>query len=558
MVGAKFPEKMNVGITIGDTIDIITESYPNKEAVVMEPYRKTWEQLKSDVDNLAMGLMKFGLNPGDRACIWSRNSYQWIVAMFSIIKAGGIMVPLDYWYKKHEAEYILNHSNANFIFCAESYLPMIETMQLEDAHVIVVDEEPKATFNNGHLTHFWKLTSAEYTQEEKDKLAEVQKNQKQDDISIILYTSGTTGNPKGAMLTHTNVIQDMIETAHVMNMTSDDVMIVPVPFSHCFGCEIGVIIGALTGATIVPLLDQNPKTILSVAMKEKATIIHGTPTHFIRYIREYKSNMDQYDLSTLRSGIIGGAPAGKELMQDIFNVLKIKEMSHAYGLTEASPLVSATRSDDPLEKREDSTGKVYPGLSIKIVDEHHKEVPVGKEGELLVKGWAIMKGYYNAPEMTKKALDKDGYLHTGDLATIDEEGYLRIVGRKKDIIIYGGANIYPKMVEDYILTNPNVLECSIVGVPDKEYGELVACVAEVKPGFTEQELVDFCFGQINDFAVPRYVRFDIPLPLSGRGKVQKFKLRETLIEMSKNNVLGKPIVPTVILERKKAKLAKSA
>ncbi len=550
---AKFPPKMIVGITVGDVIDIVSDAYPNREAAVVGPYRKTWQQLKTDVDHLAIGLYKLGMKIGDRACIWSKNNYQWIVAMFAIVKAGGIIVPLDHWYKKHEAEYILNHSGARFIICTEDYIPLIETMKLEPTQLVIMNEEPKQTLNNGQIAHFWTIVNSTYNKEDYAMLESIRRKQNADEVTFILYTSGTTGNPKGAMLTHNNMIQNMIETSKIMRIDETDVNIIPVPFSHCFGCEIGILIAALTGSKIVPLLDQDPKTALQTVMKEKGTVFHGTPTHFIRYVREYRENKDKYDLSSLRTGIIGGAPSGKELLHDIIEVLHIPDISHAYGLTEASPLVTATKPTDPMEKREDTAGQAYPGLDVKIVDDNNKEVPAGTAGELVVKGWSVMKGYFKAPDMTAQAIDENGYLHTGDLATIDNEGYYRIVGRKKDMIIYGGANVYPKMVEDYLLTNPNILECAIIGIPDKEYGEVVGCVAVVKPGFTEQQLVDFCFGQINDFAVPRYVRFDIPLPLSGRGKIQKFKLRQTLAEMREKGQLGNPIIPTAILERKKKK-----
>ncbi len=547
----KFPEGIKAGITVGQIVDIVSQSYPDKEAIVAGSYRKTWKILQEDIDKIAIGLLNLGLRKGDRACIWSKNNYQWIVSWFALVKAGAIIVPLDHWYKKAEAEYILSHSGARFVLCTEDFIPILESMKLEPVQIIIFNEKPSIVNRNNHIFDFWKIINAKITEEDREKLNQAIKSQNPDDVTFILYTSGTTGNPKGAMLTHNNIIRNMMKLAEILKADENDVYIVPVPFSHCFGCELGITISALTASKLVPLLDQDPKIAMETVQKEGGTILHGTPTHFIRYVREIKENPNKYKITTLRTGVTAGAPCPKEVMEDIINVLKMPDIVNSYGQTEASPLITSTTPEDPSDKRVETVGRAFEGLEVKIVDDDNHEVPIGSTGELCCRGWAVMKGYYRSPEMTALAIDSDGFLHTGDLATVDNEGYYRIVGRKKDMIIYGGANVYPKMIEDYLLTNPNILECAVVGIPDPEYGEVVGCVAQVKAGYTEQALVDFCYGQINDFAVPRFVRFDIPLPLSGRGKIQKYKLREILSQMRKEGKLGDPIVPSAIKEKKK-------
>ena len=401
------------------------------------------------------------------------------------------------------------------------------------------------------ISYFWAMMDTQLTDEMLEKINEKMDLTKPEDICFILYTSGTTGQPKGAMLTHNNVIGDCMEIARALRAGPDDAYLIPVPFSHCFGNELGITMATLSGAKMVPMKDQTPSVALQAVTDEKCTIIHGTPTHFIRYVRELRENPDKYDVSTLRSGVTAGAVCPPEVMKDIMEVLHVPDIVNAYGQTECSPICSLTRVTDPMDKRLETVGTHIENVEVKIVDDDNNDVALGVVGEICTRGWHVMKGYFKEPERTAETINEYNWLHTGDLGILDEEGYLQIAGRKKDMVNYGGFKIFPRIVEDFLLTNPQIHEVAVVGIPDPEYGELVAAVAKVEDGFTEQELVDFCFGKISDPSVPRFVRFDVLIPLSGRGKVQKYKLVETLKHMMNEGTLGDKIVPTAILNKKK-------
>jgi fatty-acyl-CoA synthase len=441
------------------------------------------------------------------------------------------------------------------VICTSDYLPVIAGFRSKTpdlAHVVVMDDATGAPETSGlttvaDISAQWLLAA-----DSADRAAALEGQVDQLDVAFILYTSGTTGNPKGAQLTHRNIIKNAKATAEVLECTPDDIYLIPVPFSHCFGCVLGITLATLTGSTMVPLKDQTPSVAMRTVMDERITVAHGTPTHFMRYIREVEDNAAAYDTTSLRTGIIAGAPCPPETLKGIINVLKMRDIVIGYGLTEASPIVTLTRPTDSFEHRINSVGRPIPDIEVRIVDPDNEVLGVEEVGELVTRGYHVMKGYYREPEQTKVAIDADGWLHTGDLATVDAEGYYKIVGRAKDMIIYGGFNVYPKAIENELLEHPAIQEVAVVGIPDQEYGELVACVAKVDEGFTEQELVDFLYGRVSDPAVPRFVRFDVEIPLSGRGKVQKFKLRQTLTEMAKAGTLGTKIVPTAIQKKRQA------
>jgi len=373
-----------------------------------------------------------------------------------------------------------------------------------------------------------------------------------DDVAFILYTSGTTGKPKGAMLTHANIVRNNIEVAKALQTNQKDAFLIPVPFSHCFGCELGMTTATLTGSKMVPLFDQTPKVALETIQKERCSIVHGTPTHFIRYLDYYKKH-PKLDLDCLRSGIVAGAPCPIPVMKKTMNTLNLKDITNGYGMTETSPIITITTPNDPLEKRMTTVGKPISDIEVRIVDENNKVLPAGKEGELVCRGWNVMKGYYKNNEATENAIDEENWMHTGDLATKDPEGYYRITGRIKDLIIYGGANVYPKIVEDFLLGFDDIYEAAVIGIPDEEYGEVVGGVLNADAKLTKQEVVDRCYGNLNDFSVPRYVFFDIAIPLNGRGKVQKYLLRKSLAKLKKEGRIGEKVVPKQVRKRRRTR-----
>ncbi len=542
-------EKEN--LTIGSLLDLIASLYPDVEAAIFDNLRKTWKELKHDVDKLALGLLELGIKKGEKVGVWSLNNYEWMLAWFALPKVGAVLIPMDSWYQDNEAEYVLNHSESVACICTSNYVPNIETFRenIPKLRNIVLMDDPQPLPQAKGVKTMLNLMDVEINEENKKKLKERQDSIDKDDVTFILYTSGTTGVPKGAMLTHYNIIKNTIATAQVMNCSNEDKYLIPVPFSHCFGCVLGITLATITGSPMIPLKDQTPKIAIKKIIDEQATVAHGTPTHFVRYIRYIKEH--DSDVSCLRTGIIAGAPCPPAVLEDIINVMKMEDIVIGYGLTEASPIVTLTKPNDSLEHRINSVGQAIPEIEVRIVDVENQEVPIGEDGELVVRGYNVMKGYYKSPEQTAKAIDEEGWLHTGDLATVDEEGYYKITGRIKDMIIYGGANVYPKMVEDYIIQHPDIIEIAVVGVPDDEYGEVVAAVAKVesRAGLSEQDLVDYCYGNISSPSVPRYVSFDVEIPLSGRGKIQKYKLRKKLAKMLKEENLGKKIVPTKVKQR---------
>jgi acyl-CoA synthetase (AMP-forming)/AMP-acid ligase II len=549
---AIIPQGIELGITIGQLLDRITGHYGNMEAIVIDEYRKTWSQFLDDVNRFAVGLDILGLKKGDRIGVWSVNLYEWLICWFALPKLGVILVPYDSWYKPEEAQYITKHSGAKAIVCTSNYISQIQTFRdipsLE--YIILMDGTKDKDENDKRIRSFKSVAVPAMTPELSTRLKKVQDSVDPEEVTFILYTSGTTGQPKGAMLTHNNIIGNVLSVADVMQCTNEDVYLIPVPFSHCFGCVLGISLATITGSKMVPLKDQTPTTAIRTIEKEKATVLHGTPTHFIRYIKEWEEH--PVVGSKLRTGIIAGAPCPPEVLKGIINIMKIPDIIIGYGQTESSPIITLTKPDDSFEHRIDSVGTPIPHVEVRVVDVDNIEVPIGEAGELVCRGPNVMKGYYNEPQKTAETIDKEGWLHTGDLATKDADGYYKIVGRIKDMIIYGGSKVYPKIVENFLLENPKILEVAVVGVPDFEYGEVVALVARVEPGYTEQDIVDYCYGKIGDNAVPRYVRIDLPIPISGRGKIQKFKLREDLKKMLKEGTLGPKIVPTAVKNKKKA------
>lgn len=552
LIREKIKEYVNKdNFTLGYLLDLNAEFFFDEEAILIDGYRKTWGEFHKDVMKFTCNLHNLGFKKEDKIALWSQNRYEWMLAWFASLKLGIICVPMDHWYRPEESRFILNHSDSVGLICTSDYLEQIDRDRYEYysnlKKIILMDDIPDKYRYNKEIYSMEELMNNE-NDYDLNKVIEIQDSLDRLDIAFILYTSGTTGTPKGAQLSHYSIIKNMIFTSENMKNTHNDKMVIPVPFSHVFGNVVGITLACITGTVMIPLKDQNPTTALETVMKESATILHGTPTHFIRYIRE-KLIHPEWEISYLRTGIIAGAPCSPETMKGIIEVLKIPEIIIGYGMTELSPFCTMTSTEDSFYYRTNSVGKSLPEMEIKIVDEKNNHLQIGEKGEICVKGYNIMKGYYKSPEKTREAIDQEGFMHTGDLGIIDDNGYYKIVGRKKDMIIYGGFNIYPVIIEEFLLNHPNIIEVAVVGVPDPEYGEVVAAVAKVNDGITEQDLVDYCYGNISSPSVPRYVLFDVELPLSGRGKVQKFRLREILVKMLENDKLGQKIIPTSVKER---------
>jgi fatty-acyl-CoA synthase len=534
LIREKIKEYVNKNnFTLGYLLDLNAEFFFDDEAVIINRYRKTWGEFHKDIMKFTCVLHHLGFEKGDKIALWSQNRYEWMVAWFASLKLGIISVPMDHWYRPEESKYILNHSDSVGVICTSDYLEQIDMDRCEyypNLKKIILMDDPhdKYRYKNG-IYSMKELVNYENNYN-LEKVNKIQDSLDRFDTAFFLYTSGTTGIPKGAQLSHYSIIKNMIFTSEIMKNTHADKMVIPVPFSHIFGNVVGITLACITGTAMIPLRDQDPKVALETVRRERATILHGTPTHFIRYIRE-KEQHPEWEISCLRTGIIAGAPCPPETMKGIIEVLKIPEIVIGYGMTELSPFCTMTSPEDSFYYRTNSVGKSLPEMEIKIVDEQNNSVEIGEKGEICVKGYNVMKGYYKSPEKTRDAIDQEGFMHTGDLGVVDKNGYYKIVGRKKDMIIYGGFNIYPVMIEDYLLNHPNILEVAVVGVPDPEYGEVVAAVVKVNDGITEQNLVDYCYGNISSPSVPRFVLFGVELPLSGRGKVQKFRLKEILAKM---------------------------
>jgi fatty-acyl-CoA synthase len=541
-------------LTISDLLERDAMVFPTKEAVVMADRRHSYFDLNEEANRLAAGLLKMGVARDDKVGIWMHNLYEWVVAWFAVAKIGAVVVPMDTWYKPSEAEFILGHSEAICVITSEEtegidFISMIDAVSprlpnLE--HVIVVGRIPPARKD---LTPYQSLL--QWGRDWKDSLSfqSAIRVKGVDDVAFILYTSGTTGKPKGAMLTHRNITSNAIEIDLVLRITRDDRILVPVPFSHAFGSILGITLAAVNAATMVPTVGFDPEDALRIIDKEGITICHGVPTMFIRMLNvlEHKD----YSTTTLRTGIVAGAPCPREVMEDVMDVMGCN-LSNAYGETEAGPIITANRLDDVLEKRLTTVGRPLPGLEAHIVDDENKPVKQGEVGEIVARGVNIMKGYFKDPEATDITIDKKGWLHTGDLGMVDEDGYYSIVGRKKDMLIVGGFNVYPPEVEAYYIEHDAIMDISIVGIADEDLGEVPAAALQVTPGesITAQEMVDWAYGDIASAKIPRYVAIGHELPYSGRGKVQKFILRDQLTEMINSGKLKK-VVPTEIKNKKK-------
>jgi fatty-acyl-CoA synthase len=531
--------------TVGGAIRFAANKWPDKVAIYWKDEKITYQQLDEMSEDFAKGLVAKGIQLGDRVGLWMHNHPNWVVAWFGIAKIGGITVPLDYWYKPSEVEFILEHSGARALVTSE---PMINVDFLE----IIREIRPRLrgldhVIVHGRTNRSWQTSWDELIEISKNvddlEMVNIYEQIHNHDINFILYTSGTTGRPKGVSLSHYNMVRNAWDVSGILKMTTEDNILVPVPYSHAFGNSLALTLAALRGAAQTPMLQYDPKKALEMIDKYKVTIHHGVPTMFIRELEVFRKG--KYSLKTLRTGIMAGAPCPIEVVKGVLDEMKCNILI-AYGLTEASPVITMTQIGDSPEIMATTVGKPLPGVDVRVVDpETHRILQVGEQGEIVCKGYLVMEGgYFKQPDQTEKVM-KYGWLLTGDLGEVDEFGYYKITGRAKDMVIVGGYNVFPRIIEEYIITHPKVQEVAAAGVPDDDLGEVVAVAlvpekgAEIDP----QEIVDFCYNKITSATVPRYVLITDELPYTGRGKVQKFKLKEQILDLINAGELKK-IVPS--------------
>lgn len=539
---------MEVGkITIGQLLDEITSRFPDNEALVYRELgiRYTYRQFNEVCKRAARGFLKLGVKKGDHVSIWANNVPEWVLTQFSTSKMGAVLVTVNTNYRTFELEYLLRQSDSTTLLLIEGikgreYLDMIyelcpelnecEPGQLKSARLPILKNVIYIGKEKLPGMYTWDDIMAMGEDVDDEELQKIQASLEPDDVINMQYTSGTTGFPKGVMLTHTNLIGNAVSQAECMAFTSKDRLCIPVPFFHCFGCVMSTLLCVVSGATMVPVVAFSPVKVLEAIEGEKCTAVHGVPTMFIAELEEMEKK--PYVTSSLRTGIMAGAPCPIEVMKAVVNKMGASEICITYGQTEASPGITMTRTGDPIELRVSTVGRALPNVEVKIVNpETGETVGPGVQGELCTKGYHVMKGYYNMPEATASAIDNDGWLHTGDLAVMDQNGYCRITGRLKDMIIRGGENIYPREIEEFLYTNPKVKDIQIVGVPSEKYGEEVAAFIQVKDGqsLTEEEIKQFCKDKISRFKIPAFVFFVDQYPTTASGKIQKYKLREQAI-----------------------------
>ena len=538
--------------TIGAYFDGICEAFPENDALVVrhQGIRWSYRDFQAKVDALAAGLIALGIEPGDRVGIWGPNSAEWVVVQLATAKIGAIMVCINPAYRLYELEYALNKVECKAVVSAEAfktsdYLSMLNELAPElrqcDPGQLVSEKLPHLTtvirMGEGATPGMFNFDRVLGMggKAETQRLAELQTILKPDDPINIQFTSGTTGNPKGATLTHCNILNNGFLTGEAMRLTDQDRLCIPVPLYHCFGMVLAVLACVTHGSAMVfPGEAFDPLETLATVEAERCTALHGVPTMFIGELDHPR--FDEFDISSLRTGIMAGAPCPVEVMKRVLTQMHMEDILIAYGQTELSPINNMTLPNDSLERRTETVGRAMPWVEIKIVDEDGRVVATGEKGEICTRGYSVMRGYWNDPERTAETIDAAGWLHSGDLATMDEEGYVRIVGRIKDMIIRGGENIYPREVEEFLYQHPAISEVQVFGIPDKKMGEQVCAWVQLNEGMalTEDELKAYCKDQITHFKIPKYVRFVTEYPMTVTGKIQKFVMRDQMVEMLEN------------------------
>ncbi|MFW6081354.1 MAG: AMP-binding protein [Desulfosalsimonas sp.] len=535
---------------IGDIVEQNAREFRDRVALAYYEYgfKNTFPEFRDICRQTAKGLMALGVKRGDHIAVWANNLPQWVYLQFGSAMAGAVMVTVNTNFRAYELEYLLNQSDATTLIMTQGvrepyeYLQVVrqvcpevdscspgglasEKLPFLKNIVHLGDEDIAGMYNWNNLLELGESIPDAELDERAESL-------EPDDVIMMQYTSGTTGYPKGVMLTHSNLIGNAISMAETMALGPDDSLCIPVPFFHCFGCVIGTMCCTVSGATMAPVTGFNAETVLETIDSLKCTAVHGVPTMFIAMLEAMDNKA--YDTSQLRTGVMAGSTCPVEVMKGVMEKMGAKELTIVYGQTESSPGITQTRRHDSMRIRTETVGRALPNVEVKIVDpESGETLPAGQTGELCSRGYHIMKGYYKMPEKTRQAIDEDGWLHTGDLASMDEEGNCTIQGRLKDMIIRGGENIYPREIEEFLYTHPGIQDVQVVGIADKKYGEEVAAFIRPRNGdsLSEDEIKKFCKDRISFHKIPRYIYFVDQFPTTASGKIQKYKLRE----MASNN-----------------------
>ncbi|MFD4250166.1 AMP-binding protein [Amycolatopsis thermoflava] len=516
-----------LGDTIGDNFDRTVAAFGDRDALVefASGRRWTYRELAAEVDALAAGLTGRGIGKGDRVGIWSPNCAEWTFLQYATAKIGVVLVNINPAYRSHELEFVLNQAGVKMLVAARSF-------KTSDYAAMIEEVRPRCAA----LEQVVLLGSDEWSElmESGRGKALPEVGLSADDPINIQYTSGTTGFPKGATLSHHNILNNGFFVGELCHYTEADRVCIPVPFYHCFGMVMGNLAATTHGACmVIPAPSFEPKATLQAVEAERCTSLYGVPTMFIAELAE--PGFEDYDLSSLRTGIMAGSPCPVEVMKQVIERMGMAEVSICYGMTETSPVSTQTRSDDSIERRVSTVGRVGPHLEVKIVDpETGLTVPRGEPGELCTRGYSVMLGYWDQPDKTAEVIDKARWMHTGDLGVMDDEGYIQITGRIKDMVIRGGENIYPREIEEFLYTHPDVLDAQVIGVPDQRYGEELMAWIRMREGaqpLTAESLREFCTGKLAHYKIPKYVHIVDEFPMTVTGKVRKVEMREKALKI---------------------------
>jgi fatty-acyl-CoA synthase len=519
-----------LGDTIGANFDATVARFSGREALVdrLTGRRWTYAELAADVDALALGLLELGIGKADRVGIWAPNCPEWTLAQYATAKIGAILVNINPAYRTRELEFVLNQSGTRLLIAAER-------LKTSDYAAMIAEVRPRCAGLADVVligSPDWQSLIQRGRQLDRSALERIELDT--DDPINIQYTSGTTGFPKGATLSHHNILNNGFFVGELCKYTDADRICIPVPFYHCFGMVMGNLAATSHGACmVIPAPSFDPVATLEAVQAERCTSLYGVPTMFIAELSA--PGFADYDLSSLRTGIMAGSPCPVEVMKQVMSRMSMHEVSICYGMTETSPVSTQTRVDDSLDRRVSTVGRVGPHLEVKVVDPATgATVPRGTPGELCTRGYSVMLGYWEQPDKTAEAIDAAHWMHTGDLAVMDEDGYLAITGRIKDMVIRGGENIYPREIEEFLYTHPDILDAQVIGVPDAKYGEELMAWVRLRPGaqaLTAESLREFCSGQLAHYKIPRYVHIVDEFPMTVTGKVRKVEMRERSVEL---------------------------
>jgi fatty-acyl-CoA synthase len=543
------PEDID-GLTVGGLLDLVAGRRPEDEALVYADLnlRYTYKEFREVVESCARSLMAPGIRKGDHVAVWGQNVPEWVILQFATGKVGAVLVTVNPAYKAHELKYVLDQSDAAALFLTEGvrdadFLEILQDaipdLAGSDDGELSLEELPflkNIVLMGGDSPEGLPVMSFEEFLDRGEEVADEELRERQatldaEDVINMQYTSGTTGFPKGVQLTHTNIVKNAFYIGECMRLGPDDRVCIPVPFFHCFGCVLGTLNTVTHEGTMVPVESFDAEKVLQAVDQEHCTALLGVPTMFIAELEH--PDFEQYETSSLRTGIMAGSPCPMEVMKKVVDLMGASEITIAYGQTESSPVITQTLTEDPLELRVSSVGRKLPDVEVRIVSvETGEDCGPEEQGELWTRGYHVMRGYYKMEEKTTEVIDREGWLHTGDLAIMDEDGYVRITGRAKDMIIRGGENVYPREVEEFLYTHPEISDVQVYGVPDEKYGEKVAAAVRLRQGseLTAEDVQNYCRENIAHYKVPEYVDFVEDYPMTASGKIQKYKLRETAVE----------------------------